>query len=84
MYVLGIALNSLGQQDAALTLLENAFQEFPTNYNIGWALATILRDSGDFEHAKEVVDTLGSSYPDDSNITALRQWLVARPINRTN
>jgi len=84
VYVLGIALNSLGQQDEALTLLENAFQEFPTNYDIGWALATILRDAGDFEHAKEVVDALGRSYPDDSNITALRQWLVARPISRTN
>jgi len=78
VYVLGVALNSLGQQDEALLLLENAFQEFPTHYDIGWALATILRDSGDFEHAKEVVDTLGSSYPNDTNIAALRQWLVAR------
>ena len=78
VYVLGVALNSLGQQDGALILLEKAFQEFPTHYDIGWALATILRDSGDFDHAKEVIDTLGSSYPDDTNIAALRQWLVAR------
>jgi tetratricopeptide (TPR) repeat protein len=76
VYVLGVALNSLGQQDEALIVLENAFQESPTHYDIGWALATILRDSGDFEHAKEVVDALGSSYPDDSNIKALSESLT--------
>jgi len=78
IYVLGVALNSLGQQREAMILLENAYQEFPTNYDIGWALATILRDSGDYEHAQEIADRLAGFYPDDANIAALRQSLAAR------
>ncbi len=78
VYVLGIALNSLGQQREALILLEDAYQESPTNYDIGWALAAILRDSGDYEHAQEIADQLASTYPDDTNVIALRQWLAAR------
>lgn len=78
VYVLGIALNSLGRQAEALELFEKAYQKFSGNYDIAWALATILRDSGDFDQAQDVVDQLASSYPDDANITTLRQWLAAR------
>lgn len=78
VYVLSIALNSLGQQNEALSLLDNAYQRSPTNYDIGWAFATILRDSGQFEHAQEIADQLADHYPDDANITALRQALATR------
>ena len=78
VYVLSIALNSLGQQNEALRLLDNAYQRSPTNYDIGWAFATILRDSGQFEHAQEIADQLADHYPDNANITALRQALATK------
>ncbi len=78
VYVLGIALNSVGQQAAAVELLETAFQEFPDHYDIGWALATVLRDSGDIRRALAVLDRLAVNYPDDSGIVELRNMLVQR------
>ena len=47
VYTLGVALNSLGQPDEALTTLETARQRFPRNFDINWAAATMYRDRGD-------------------------------------
>ncbi|MCP5093181.1 MAG: tetratricopeptide repeat protein, partial [Gammaproteobacteria bacterium] len=37
VYVYGVALNSLGRKDDALVLLQDARQQFPADFDIGWA-----------------------------------------------
>jgi len=70
-YVAGIALHSLGQTDNALRLLADAHQQFAGDFDIAWALATMLRDSGDTAGARKVAGELAVQRPDDANVKAL-------------
>ena len=76
VYVEGIALNSLGQSDAAIEVLEDAHRRFGRDFDIAWALATMLRDRGDTARAREVVEMLASHRPDDPNVAALLESLT--------
>jgi hypothetical protein len=44
-------------------LLLVATDRFPTDFNMHWALATMLRDLGRFEEAQEVATNLSEMYP---------------------
>ena len=44
VYVYAIALNSKERHAEAIALLQDATRRFPTDFDIQWALATILRD----------------------------------------
>lgn len=74
-YVLGVALNSLGQPKEALALLQQAEIDFPHDFDIAWALATMLRDSGDVSGARQVADRMAAQFPDNENVEALRRTL---------
>jgi Flp pilus assembly protein TadD len=76
-YVAGIALHSLGQTDDALRLLSDAHERFAGNFDIAWALATMLRDSGDVAGARKIANELAAQRPDDANIQALLASLNA-------
>ncbi len=76
-YVAGIALHSLGQTDNALRLLTAAHEQFVGNFDIAWALATMLRDSGDAAGARRVASELAGQRPDDANVKALLASLNA-------
>lgn len=71
IYVYGVALNSLGYVDAAISTLRDARLQFPSSIEIGWALATILRDSGKAEAARTVVQEILVGYPDDPDLNTL-------------
>jgi Flp pilus assembly protein TadD len=75
VYVYGVALNSLGRIDEAIAILQTARQDFPSSYDIGWALATVLRDNGDREGAKIIATELLSDNQDDANLNALLESL---------
>lgn len=75
VYVYGVALNSLGLNDDALALLQDARREFPADFDIGWAVATMLRDAGDVDKARSVAAELSQQFPNDPNIAALRESL---------
>jgi len=75
-YVAGVGLNSLGETAGAIAWLRDAWQRFPGSYDIGWALATVLRDSGDADAALQVADALLADFPDDQNVRALREQLA--------
>ena len=75
VYVYGVALNSLGLNVDALTLLQDARRRFPSDFDIGWAVATMLRDAGDIETARGVATELAQHFPNDPNIAALRESL---------
>ena len=74
-YVYGVALNSLGQADAAISVLDAAYEKFPDDFDIGWALATILRDGGDRERARQIAARLIEAYPGNANVIALLESL---------
>jgi Flp pilus assembly protein TadD len=73
--VYGVALNSLGQPEAAIDILGSAYAKFADDFDIGWALATILRDSGDTERARRIAMQLLEAYPGNASVIALRDSL---------
>ncbi|HEX7062690.1 MAG TPA: ammonia-forming cytochrome c nitrite reductase subunit c552 [Woeseiaceae bacterium] len=75
-YALAVALNSLGKPGEALALLERARGDFPDDYEIGWALATMRRDAGDLAGARQAASDLVRRFPGDANATALLESLT--------
>ena len=69
--MLGVALNSLGQPERAIRVLDAARSDFPDNFDIGFALATVLRDSGDRAGALRAAEELLAQYPDNSQAQRL-------------
>ncbi|MDH4125850.1 MAG: tetratricopeptide repeat protein [Gammaproteobacteria bacterium] len=74
-YVFGVALYSLGEIDAALRALHQARQRFSQDFDIAWALVTMSRDSGNIEAARKIVDELAQQWPDNENVSTLRDSL---------
>ena len=72
VYVLGIALNSTGAQDEAIQVLREARRKYPTDFDISWGLATMLRDRGDFAGAFEIADELAELQPDNQTVAGFR------------
>ena len=75
VYVYAVALNSLERPDEAVALLQDATIRFPTDFDMYWALATILRDQGRLEEAREVATTLSEIYPQIESVQNLLQSL---------
>lgn len=71
VYVYAIATNSLGQSKEALKLLDDAWSQFPDDFDIGYALATILRDNAERERAIAVATELKSRFPNNPTVDAL-------------
>lgn len=61
--------------EQAITLLQTAREDFPLDFDIAWALATMLRDSGDISKARQVADSMAEQFPNNENIEALRRTL---------
>lgn len=78
-YVLGIALNSLGEQQEALQVMRAAYASFDGDFDIAMGLATMLRDSGDKDGALGVAYSLARRHPQDQNVLALLRSLGTVP-----
>ncbi len=63
VYVYAIALNSLRRGEQAIAILEDASQRFPADFDIHFALATMLRDHGRVEEARQIARRLVEIYP---------------------
>jgi Flp pilus assembly protein TadD len=74
-YVYAVALNSLGQVDNSIAAMLSAANRFPANFDIQWALVSMLRDQGRIAEAKAVAEDLSRQYPEDQNVQALLQSL---------
>ncbi len=74
-YVLGVALNSTGRPDEALDVLHDARARFPTDGEINWGLATMLRDAGRVDDARRIVREKLRDDPDNPNLNALMRSL---------
>jgi tetratricopeptide (TPR) repeat protein len=73
VYVYSVALNSQERPAEAIALLQDATTRFPADFDIHWALATILRDQGRLEEAREVATTLAEIYPQVEGVQNLLQ-----------
>ena len=76
VYVLGVALNSLGHPEDALVVLTQARIDFPEDFDIGWALTTMLRDAGFTVEALNLANDLVQQFPANAEIAALRDQLA--------
>jgi len=79
MYVYGVALHSSGAVDAGLELLENAHERFPGYAPTLFALATMQRDAGDLDKAREFARRLVDVSPGDPGAQALAAELSVDP-----
>ena len=75
VYVYAVALNSLDRSDEAIATLRDATGRFPADYDIHWALATMLRDQGREDEAREVAATLLELFPQVPDVQNLLQSL---------
>ena len=75
VYVYAVALNSLDRPDKAIDLLQDASIRFPADFDIHWALVTMLRDQGRLDEAREVAKTLSEIYPQVAAVRNLLQSL---------
>jgi Flp pilus assembly protein TadD len=75
VYVHAVALNSQQRPAEAIALLHDATNRFPADFDIHWALATMLRDQGRLEEAREVATTLSVLYPQVEGVQNLLQSL---------
>jgi len=70
-FVYAIALNSLGQPREATEFLYSIKDQFKNDFDIHWALATMLRDQEEFDAAREVANELVDRFPDASQVPSL-------------
>jgi len=78
-YVLGIALDSLGQPDAALEWMTESYRRFESDFDIAMAVATMRRDAGDIEGALAIAGELAARYPGDPRVRGLQRSLEEGP-----
>jgi predicted CXXCH cytochrome family protein len=70
-YVYGVALHSTGASDAGIAELQNVAERFPGYAPVLFALATMHRDAGDIETAREHARRLLEVSPGDTAARAL-------------
>ena len=70
-YVIGIALNSTGERAAALQRLRATHVRFPGHRDTIVALATIHRDGGEVDEARQYAERLLEMSPADPSARAL-------------
>ena len=64
-YAFGVALNSTGQQSAAIRVLEQALRRSPYDIDLLSGLALFQRDAGNLRAAREAARRLVEAAPDD-------------------
>jgi tetratricopeptide (TPR) repeat protein len=74
-YVHAIAMHSLSKTDEALEVLRSIYDRHPADFDTAWALATISRDAGNIEQARQYAQALAEIYPDAENVRQLLQAL---------
>ena len=74
-YVYAVALNSMERPDDAIDFLFDVRDKFPGDFDIRWALTTMLRDQGRTEEARTVANELAETYPDVAPVQNLLQNL---------
>jgi Flp pilus assembly protein TadD len=70
-YVYAVALNSLGRLERSADVMQDAANRFPADFDIRWALVSILRDQGRIDEAKAVAVSLAEQYPEVESVQVL-------------
>jgi Flp pilus assembly protein TadD len=75
-YVYAVALNSTGQSDQAITILQQAHQRRPADREVLTALISFERDKGNLRSAVAYAQELVQLTPDDPNAKAMLAQLM--------
>jgi len=75
-YVYAVALNSLGEPEMAISYLKKVQTKFSDNFDIHWALATMLRDQGRNVEARIVIEKISNIYPGVESLTSFLDSLT--------
>jgi tetratricopeptide (TPR) repeat protein len=70
VYVYAVALNTFGRSAEAINVLQASRQEFASDFDIGWALITMLRDAGRIDAARREALQLQIQYPESQDVRA--------------
>ena len=70
-YVYAVALNSLGRLERSADVMQEAANRFPADFDIRWALVSILRDQGRIDEAKAAAVSLAEQYPETESVQVL-------------
>ena len=76
-YVLGVALNSIGESERAIRVLDEVHERHPNDRDTLVALITIHRDSGSLPRARELAERLVEAYPNDQLARQLQREVEA-------
>jgi predicted Zn-dependent protease len=71
VYVYAVGLNSFGRTQDAIRTLERAAQRWPRQRDVQLALATMYRDAGRRDAARNVAKRYADAFPDDTEVQAL-------------
>jgi Flp pilus assembly protein TadD len=74
-YVYGIALNSFGEREKAIAILEDASHRHPNDHQILFTLSTLYRDQGNQTVALQYAKRLMNLSPQDPAVQQLFQQL---------
>jgi Flp pilus assembly protein TadD len=74
-YVYGIALNSFGEREKAIAILEDVSHRHPNDHQILFTLITLYRDQGNRTVALQYANRLMSLSPQDPAVQQLFQQL---------
>jgi tetratricopeptide (TPR) repeat protein len=75
VYVYAVALNSLGMADRAIDVIQDAANRFPADFDIRWALVSLLREQGRIDDAKVAAQSMAEQYPDVESVQVLLRSL---------
>jgi len=74
-YIYGVALNSTGKVDQAISLLEGALKNNPYDQDLLFSLATIYRDRGELKRAQVYARRLVEGHPENPDYRILDKQL---------
>ena len=74
-FVYAIGLHSLAKTEKALQLLGSIHDRHAADFDTVWALATINRDIGEIDRARNYARLLAAEHPDDDGVRQLLQSL---------
>jgi tetratricopeptide (TPR) repeat protein len=75
-YVFGVALNSIGESERAIRVLDEAHVRHPNDRETLVALITIHRDSGSLPRARELAERLVEAHPNDPLARQLQREMI--------
>jgi predicted Zn-dependent protease len=74
-YVYAVALNSMGMADRAVVAMQDAANRFPADFDVRWALVSLLREQGQLDAARTAAEEMSEQFPEVESVQVLLRSL---------